>query len=88
LRPLDSLAEWSRAGVRSIIDVRGMLAMVALAACGRVHFDPLASDGRTNANGWSHITRTSAPAGGHQAHWDQDVAGTYCSGTVAFRSSP
>lgn len=46
------------------------------------------NDVLTNANGWAHITSAASAAGIHQAQWDQDVEGTYCSGTVAFRTGP
>lgn len=46
------------------------------------------NDSGAKANGWAHITSTGAPAGPHQARWDQPMSGTYCAASAAFFAGP
>lgn len=46
------------------------------------------NDSLAKANGWAHITSTSAPAGTHQAKWDQPMTGVYCASSAAFFVGP
>lgn len=39
-------------------------------------------------NGWAHITSPTAPAGLHQAQWDQPLGGGYGTSTAAFKPGP
>lgn len=46
------------------------------------------NDQTTNGNGWAHLTDPHAPAGVHQAQWDQTPPGAYCATAAAFRAAP
>jgi hypothetical protein len=42
------------------------------------------NDETANANGWAHLTDSSAPAGTYQAKWNTNVSDTYCASAAAF----
>lgn len=46
------------------------------------------NDEMPNGNGFAHLTAARAPAGVHQARWDQPTSGAYCSSTAAFFVGP
>ncbi|MGE5184935.1 MAG: hypothetical protein ACM31C_22860 [Acidobacteriota bacterium] len=46
------------------------------------------NDHTTFGNGWAHLTDPAAPAGSHQAKWDQGTAGAYCAVSAAFLIGP
>ena len=46
------------------------------------------NDEMPNGNGFAHLTAPRAPAGTHQARWDQPTSGAYCSSTAAFFVGP
>lgn len=46
------------------------------------------NDRTAKGNGWAHLTSASAPAGPHQATWDQPMSGVYCAASAAFFTGP
>ena len=46
------------------------------------------NDHKTRGNGWAHLTDPAAPAGMHQAAWNQGTSGTYCANAAAFFVAP
>jgi hypothetical protein len=45
-------------------------------------------DSLVNGNGWAHLTDSNAPAGVHQAQWDQTPSGVFCASAAAFQVGP
>ncbi len=46
------------------------------------------NDESPNGNGFAHLTAPQAPAGLHQARWEQPTSGVYCAATAAFFVGP
>jgi len=46
------------------------------------------NDALARGNGWAHLTSATAPAGSHQAKWDQPTSGVYCATSAAFFPGP
>ncbi len=63
-------------------------AVVANSISGIHQGNEFTNDSTAKANGWAHITSTAAPAGAHQAKWDQPMSGVYCATSAAFFTGP
>lgn len=63
-------------------------AIVANTITGTVAGNEFTNDGTPNGNGVAHLTAPRAPAGLHQARWEQPMAGAYCAATAAFFVGP
>jgi hypothetical protein len=46
------------------------------------------NDRNNQGNGWGHLTDPRAPAGLHQAQWDQSPGGAYCASAASFQVAP
>lgn len=64
------------------------IAIVENGILGTAQGNEFTNDFRTRGNGWAHLTDPGAPAGVHQAIWDQDTAGSYCANAAAFLAGP
>jgi len=64
------------------------IAIVENGVSGTVAGNEFTNDFRTRGNGWAHLTDPAAPAGVHQAVWNQGTAGSYCANAVAFFAGP
>lgn len=63
-------------------------AIVANSVTGTTAGNEFTNDESPNGNGFAHLTAPRAPAGLHQARWDQPTTGVYCSSTAAFFVAP
>ena len=64
------------------------IAIVQNGISGTAPGNEFTNDFRTRGNGWAHLTDPAAPAGVHQAVWDQGTAGSYCANAAAFFAGP
>lgn len=64
------------------------VAIVANGISGTHAGNEFTNDLRTRGDGWAHLTDPAAPAGTHQAEWDQGTSGRYCATAAAFLPAP
>ena len=64
------------------------VAIVANVVSGIHAGNEFTNDRTAKGNGWAHLTSASAPAGVHQAKWDQPTPGVYCAASAAFFTGP
>jgi hypothetical protein len=80
------------AGPRIITSTAGefvvSVAIVESTITGIVAGNEFTNDHIVNGDAWAHLGDPMAPAGPHQAHWNQLVSGTYCASAAAFKVGP